>query len=79
VGLSGVALSDDRLIPRLHLEGVESGRRVSVLKIDPGTGGRLGLLKRATVGEDCWVVLAEPIIVLAGDALSAVIGSLFRF
>ena len=33
--------SDDRIIPRFHLEGVEVGRRVSVFKINPGTGERL--------------------------------------
>jgi hypothetical protein len=32
----------DRLIPRFHLEGVEAGRRVSVFRIDPDTGERLG-------------------------------------
>jgi hypothetical protein len=26
---------DDRIIPRFHLEGVESGRRVDVFGIDP--------------------------------------------
>lgn len=41
----------DRIIPRFHLEGVESGRHVSVYKIDPGTCTRLGLLATATVGE----------------------------
>jgi hypothetical protein len=34
---------------------VEAGRRVSVFRIDPGTGERLGLLGRATVGEGGWV------------------------
>jgi hypothetical protein len=42
--------ADDRLIPRFHLEGVEVGRRISVFQIEPGTGERLGLLARATVG-----------------------------
>jgi len=60
--------AEDRLIPRFHLEGVEVGRRVSVFKIDPGTGERLGLLATATVGAGGWVDLAEPIIVLAGEA-----------
>ena len=41
--------ADDRIIPRFHLEGVEAGRRVSVFKIDAGTGERLGLLAMATV------------------------------
>ena len=64
--------ADDRIIPRFHLEGVEAGRRVSVFKIDPGTGERLGLLATATVGEGGWVDLAEPIIVRAGEAFVAV-------
>jgi hypothetical protein len=62
----------DRLIPRFHLEGVKAGRRISVLKIDPGTGERLGLLATATVGEGGWVDLQEPIIVRAGKAFIAV-------
>ena len=62
----------DRIIPRFQLEGVEAGRRVSVFKIDPGTGERLGLLARATVGEGGWVDLREPIIVRAGEAFVAV-------
>jgi len=46
---------DDRLIPHFHLEGVETGRRASVLKIDLGNGGSLGLLATATVsgGGNC--------------------------
>jgi hypothetical protein len=67
--------ADDRLIPRFHLEGVEAGRQISVFKIDPGTGERLGLLARAVVSEGGWVDLAEPIIVRAGDAFVAVPGS----
>ncbi|MCI0465248.1 MAG: hypothetical protein L0Z62_50645 [Gemmataceae bacterium] len=43
--------TDDRLIPRFHLEGVEAGRSVSVFKIDPDTGERLALLATAIVGE----------------------------
>ena len=64
--------ANDRMIPRFHLEGVKVGRRVSVFKIDPGTGERLGLLATATVGEAGWVELTEPIIVRAGDAFVAV-------
>ena len=64
--------ADDRLIPRFHLEGIEAGRRVSVFKIDPGTGERLGLLTTATVGEGGWVDLMDPIIVRAGEAFVAV-------
>ena len=64
--------TDDRLIPRFHLEGVEAGRRVEVFRINPGTKERLGLLATATVGEGGWVDLANPIIVRAGEAFVAV-------
>ena len=64
--------ADDRIIPRFHLEGVEAGQHVSVFRIDPGTGERLGLLATATAGEGGWVDLGEPIIVKAGDAFVAV-------
>jgi hypothetical protein len=64
--------TDDRIIPRFHLEGVEAGRRMKVYKIDPGTGERLGLLATATVGEGGWVDLREPIIVRDGEAFIAV-------
>ena len=64
--------ADDRIIPRFHLEGIEAGQHVSVFKIDPGTGERLGLLATATVGDGGWVDLREPIIVRAGEAFIAV-------
>ena len=64
--------ADDRIIPRFHLEGIEAGRQVSVFKIDPGTGGRLGLLATATAGEGGWVELTEPIVVKAGEEFVAV-------
>jgi hypothetical protein len=64
--------AEDRLIPRFHLEGVPVGRRVSVFRIDPGTGERLGLLATDTVGEGGWVDLGEPIIVRAGEAFVTV-------
>lgn len=64
--------ADDRIIARFHLEGVEAGRQVEVIKIDPGTGERLGLLAMATVGEGGWVDLAEPTIVQAGEAFVAI-------
>ena len=72
MGLCGVALADDRIIARFHLEGVEAGQPVSVFRIDPGTGERLGLLATATAGKGGWVDLAEPIIVKAGEAFVAV-------
>ena len=65
-------LYEDPFIPRFHLEGVEVGRQVSVFRIDPGTGERLGLLATATVGDGGWVDLLEPIIVRAGEAFIAV-------
>ena len=64
--------ADDRRIPRFHLEGVEAGRPVSVIQIDPATGDRLGLIASATVGEGGWVDLSEPIMVRAGEAFIAV-------
>jgi len=68
--------AEDRLIPRFHLEGIEAGRSVSVYKIDPGTGERLGLLATATVGDGGWVELKGPILVRAGEAFIAVPASL---
>lgn len=64
--------ADDRTVSRFHLEGVEAGRRVSVFRIDPSTGERLGLLATATVGEGGWVDLAEPILVRAGGGFVVV-------
>jgi hypothetical protein len=64
--------ADDRIIPRFHLEGVEVGRRISVFRIDSGTGERLGLLTTETVGQGGWVDLTEPIVVRAGDGFVAV-------
>lgn len=64
--------ADDRIVPRFHLEGVEAGRGVEAFQIDPDTGGRLGLLATATVGEGGWVDLPEPIVVRAGEAFVAV-------
>jgi hypothetical protein len=61
-----------RIISRFHLEGLEAGRRVSLFKINPGTGERLVLLATATVGEGGWVDLSEAIIVRAGEAFVAV-------
>jgi hypothetical protein len=64
--------ADDRIIPRFHLEGVQAGVRVSVFKLDPSTGERLGLLAIATAGQDGWVDLEAPIIMRAGEAFIAV-------
>src|SRR5947209_11357512 len=64
--------AEDRIIPRFHLEGIEVGRQVSVFKMDPGTGERLGLLRTSKVGEGGWVDLNEPIIIRAGEAFIVV-------
>ena len=64
--------AEDRIIPCFHLEGITAGHRVSVIKVDPGTGERLGQLATGTVGADGWVDLAEPIIVRAGDVFLVV-------
>lgn len=53
-------------------ESVGAGRRVSVFRIDPGSGKRLDLLATATVGEGGWVDLPEPITVGAREAFVAV-------
>jgi hypothetical protein len=66
------SFADDRIIPRFHLEGVPSGSVVSVYKIDPATGARLGLLASAVVGDAGWVALDTPIVVRAGDTFIAV-------
>jgi hypothetical protein len=66
--------ADDRLIPRFHLEGVETGLPVAVYQIDPDSGERLGLLATAGVGDGGWVDLPEPITVRAGEAFIAVPG-----
>ena len=64
--------AEDRIIHRFHLEGVPVGQGVSIFKIDPGNGERMGLLATATVGEEGWVEVAQPIIVRAGTAFIAV-------
>jgi hypothetical protein len=64
--------ADDRMILRIHLEGVLAGRQVSVFRIDPSSGERLGLLATGTVGEGGWVDLPQPVLVRAGEAFIAV-------
>jgi hypothetical protein len=63
---------EDRIIPRFHLEGVPAGQRVSVFRIDSGTGERQGLLATAIVADGGWVDVAEAIIVRAGEAFIVV-------
>jgi len=64
--------SEDRIIPRFHLEGIRAGRRVSVFKIDTESGEQLGLLAEAVVGKDGWVDLQEPIIIKAEETFIVV-------
>ena len=61
--------ADDRIIPRFHLEGVEAGRRGSVFKIDPGTGG--GPAGDGDRERGSWVDVREPITVRAGEGFGA--------
>jgi putative acetyltransferase len=64
--------SDDRLVPRFHLEGTKAGHPVTVFDLDPDTGSRRGVLAKATAGTDGWVDLAEPLVVRAGGGFVAV-------
>lgn len=64
--------ADDRVIPRIQLDGVAAGTPVAVYRIDPATEARGELLTTATTGGGGWVDLAEPLRVLAGDAFVAV-------
>ncbi|QJW93336.1 hypothetical protein [Frigoriglobus tundricola] len=64
--------AESRIVPRIHLEGVEPGRRVSVYQSDPVSGERWKLLATAVTGADGWVELPEPVIVHAGESFVAV-------
>lgn len=64
--------TEDRIVPRFHLDGAESGGQVAVFKIDAATGEQLGLLATGTVGAGGWVDLNDPLIVRAGEAFVAV-------
>jgi hypothetical protein len=64
--------ADDRIITRFCLEEVAPGNKVAVFRLDPETGRRLGLLATATVGDAGWVEVADPIVMRAGEAFSAV-------
>jgi hypothetical protein len=63
--------ADDRIIPRFHLEGVSPGTQISVIRVNPETGERVGLLATATAGDGGWVDLPQPITVKAGEAFIA--------
>ncbi|MBN9122703.1 MAG: hypothetical protein J0I06_26755 [Planctomycetes bacterium] len=64
--------ADDRIVPRFRLEGVVTGRGVTVFRSDPATGERMERLATAATGEGGWVELPTPIIVRAGEAFVAV-------
>jgi hypothetical protein len=64
--------AENRSISRFHLEGIDSGRRVAVIKINPDNRELLHELATAIVGEGGWVDLKEPIIMRAGEAFIAV-------
>ena len=64
--------AEDRIIPRFHLEGVAVGRRVKLYRMDTETGEWFGLLAMATVGENGWVDLIEPIIVRSKEGFVVV-------
>jgi hypothetical protein len=63
---------DDRIIPRVHLDGVACGTRVRLYALDPVTGERLEPIATAVVGAGGWVNLPEPIVVRAGSAFGVV-------
>lgn len=64
--------TDDRIIPRFHLSGIESGQHISVYRRHPISGEQLELICTAIVGDGGWVDLTEPIIVRAGDGFLAI-------
>lgn len=65
----------DRLVDRFHLDGADSGTRVSVFALDPVTDERLKLITESVVGNDGWVNLTEPLIIRAGHGFVVVVGS----
>lgn len=70
--------TDDRVVPRFHLDGAPPGQPVAVFCIDPATGERLAQLAAAHVGDGGWVNLPSPIIVKAGEAFVAVVAPVVR-
>lgn len=64
--------SEDRIIDRFHLEGIQPGRRIAVIRINPSSGEQLETLTSSITGDGGWVELSAPIIVRAGEAFIAV-------
>lgn len=65
--------ADDRIVPRIHLNGVAAGQKLSIFKIDALTGERKALLRTTITDDDGWADLVEPIVVRAGEAFIAVV------
>lgn len=63
--------ADERIIDRIHLEGVPCGQAVSIFRLNAQTGERLELLAHAVVGPAGWVELPTPLVVHAGDGFVA--------
>lgn len=67
-----IRFADDRIIERIHLEGIGFGTSIILYSIDPTSGARLKTLATATTDADGWVQLPHPLIVQAGDTFIAV-------
>ena len=59
--------ADDRLITRVHLDGVPAGTRVRFDRLPSGTGS----LGTAVMGDGGWVDLPAAMVVRAGDGFTA--------
>ena len=64
--------AEDRLIGRVHLEGVLPGVGVILYRIDPHSSARGAELAREVAGADGWVDFSTPLVVRAGEAFIAV-------
>jgi hypothetical protein len=64
--------ADDRLIGRIHLEGVRPGAAVIVYRIDPQSGERGAELARGMAQAEGWFEFPVPLVVRAGEAFIAV-------
>lgn len=64
--------TEDRLVDRFHLDGVEPGTPVSVFAIGPAADEHLGLLAQAVAVNGGWVNLPEALVVRAGSGFVAV-------
>jgi hypothetical protein len=67
---------EPRIISRVHLEGVEAGRPVRLVRVDPVSLSERDIIAEATVGPEGWVELAAPFRLLPGDAFLAIPASI---